>query len=256
MEQNDFDFIPKPVNSVAEYINAVLDWKSADSSVTWYRGIDDCEQHDLVPSAKRKPMDEESMFIKFMNEAPTYLDKQPINEWDWYFLARHYCLPTRLLDWTEMPLAALFFALDSYKEDDNKSIPCVWLLKPTKFNRELHGFNGIVAPESGGFTNHWLPKSLRGRELPTPPSSWYKSQPFALFPIKNNPRIVAQRGVFTIHGTHNTGLNKIRKITSTLGRIIINPDGLIQYQLKSLGINKTALFPELENVAKDVVNSM
>src|SRR5205823_4830121 len=52
----------------------------------------------------------------------------------WLFLAQHFGVPTRLLDWTQGALIALYFALLEEKAD--KPRPIVWMLNPTQLNRK------------------------------------------------------------------------------------------------------------------------
>lgn len=52
----------------------------------------------------------------------------------WLTLMQHYGLPTRLLDWSESPLVALYFALSS--DEDAKADAAVWVLNPMKLNKK------------------------------------------------------------------------------------------------------------------------
>jgi hypothetical protein len=55
----------------------------------------------------------------------------PDDYFGWLFLAQHYGLPTRLLDWSESPLVALYFAVTEGHEDHDG---CVWALWPGGLN--------------------------------------------------------------------------------------------------------------------------
>src|SRR5262249_39703683 len=80
----------------------------------------------------------------------------------WLFLARHAGLPTRLLDWSESALIALYFALKEPK-------PVVWMLNPLDLND----------------LSYSAPSQIRPRQFPLP---WHHPGPRQISPAFENLR--------------------------------------------------------------------
>ncbi len=224
------------INDIQSFLN--LKNSFLDDDEIWYRGQNNIDW-ELVPSFLRLKdsgeLAEKSLFDIFVQNSSTLINNQ-INTFDWMFIMQHYGIPTRLLDWTENPLVALYFAV----ETDSKEDGALWILKPKMLNKKALGFSTIPMYEDDSVIEH-----MKGR-------SQYRKRPAAILASRNNSRIQIQEGVFTIHINNDENIDSDSKDYLLKIRIPAESKKLISSQLKLLGINKFRLFPELSNI-KDIM---
>ncbi len=173
------------------------------------------------------------------------LDRHPKDDFDWMFLMQHYGVPTRLLDWTESPLTALYFAVSDVATEANDA--ALWSLKPTELNK--------IAGISVGEKNFILCfddlelKSYSVEVLNQNPRN--KLTPLATIATRNNSRIQAQLGVFTIHHLDVRPIEDFCNSNEVVKYLIPqNCKEEIRKELKLLGISKFTLFPELSSIGE------
>jgi hypothetical protein len=251
------------IESFQDFFSLVATGQNGDMNSFWFRGQGK-SSYGLKPSLHRHEsiIDQISLFNmeknllnRFKERSIPYLKNQVSDNWEFLFLMQHHGMPTRLLDWTENPLIALFFALSTsptnefgeYYED-----AAVWVLSPSKWNSAVfknQSYDGGALSTSDLFVNNGYSLDTEIRLL--------NEYPVAILGIHNSPRIVAQRGSFCLFGKSLHTMDKIFEDPTfpndCLKKIII-PFNLIDSILKNLlwmGITDAVIYPDLDGLSKE-----
>jgi len=234
----------RKVESIAELLTNLAADNASYQGAIWFRGHADLSW-SLIPGYYRisSPPSEGTLLKRFKQSAAMLIDRQPGDTFDWLFLMQHYGVPTRLLDWTESPLVALYFAVSdqAYETHDG----ALWLLKPTELNKDagIHGSEEFFIPS---FEDDEL-KNYSVEILAHNPRQ--KLNPIATIATRNNPRIQSQLGVFTIHHSDACAIEGVGdKDHINKYKIPHSAKSALKEELRLLGYNKFQLFPELASI--------
>ena len=247
------NIIEYKINSISDLLN-LLESKIQINDYTLFRGHNNFTW-DLLPKIARKDFkfrsnsdSELKMIETFKRYAKQYLKKEIKNEWDYFAMAQHYGMATRLLDWTTNPLAALWFCVGKPCEVEYGAL---WILQ-----LKIDDYLKASEIENDKIQKPWIEirnpfKSFDYYSPLTISSSIIVFQPHLL-----DQRIINQNGWFTVH--QNTKNNKYfdltadAKFSSRLIKILV-PKAVfseIRFTLDTLGINQMTLFPDLQGVSK------
>lgn len=176
---------------------------------------------------------EANLLIEFRRLCAPVLDSTPTTEWEWMFLAQHYGVPTRLLDWTTNPLVALFFASERNDGDDG-AVYFVSHLLTDQYDQ-------------------YCPYSAAQRE----------SSPFALQPSEGkviflrprytDARYLNQSSIFSCPANPVDPLH-IDQMQKIILRGAWKPE--IRRRLRMLGIGASFIYPGLDGIGKEVTTLM
>ena len=205
-------------------------YRNYDGMGYLFRGQAD-SSWDLLPKAGRKefflPDNHDLGRLWLWSRQAIAYSSLPSNDLEQLALAQHHGLATRLLDWSINPLVACFFACVDKTDKDG----AVYMYEtPEKVFTDEHNLE-IVKKQNGVF---------------------------GYFPRYISPRVINQKGVFTVHCDASqkikVGKSRIEKNNPNL--LVITIPAKLKFDiikhLEDYGIDNAFMFPDLDGLSAHI----
>ncbi|MDO5156665.1 MAG: FRG domain-containing protein [Eubacteriales bacterium] len=280
-----FDYATVEVNfisSINQYVDFLGQIRKKDSKL-FFRGHSKVS-YDLKPSLFRKEewlSNERKMYLELMSKCPYEFERLE-SHIEKLAEMQHYGLPTRLLDVTQNPLVALYFAcesqysyygeiiifsqnLDSIKYFQSDTVAMLASLPLFTKGEQLQFYQSsfMKSPQGEDF-NDKVERLVHEVRMERP---GFKSEIRAedirdavvCIPARKNRRIENQEGAFIVCGLleeiygdkkYNTLSNmRLKQDNKKTTICIIDKKIELLNELENLGINKAKIYPEIDDVA-------
>jgi hypothetical protein len=240
---------PLKIDSPNAVMNAVANVCGRFNTEPWWRGHSR-PNWNLVPKTFRSGTHspgianaEQLLYSRFIQRAPSRDPNHPRLEdfVAWLYLMQHHGLATRLLDWTESPLAALYFAVRDDPEYDGE----LWALNPFSLNEHHSGEKGILGESSPKILEIFMAGfTIRAPQV---------DRIAAIHNTERTARMMAQHSRFTIHG-FQTGIDQLPDSEKFCLAFTIPKEfkSALKDLLRLLGVRLSTLFPDLDHLSADL----
>jgi hypothetical protein len=257
------------VESLSDFLKASGDWHNKYSepdtgmlSNLWYRGVSEPFDYQ-APGVYRKAFTERAMKLssgKDLEDKRLRLERDMISnfrtagaaflsnysEAEMYFSAQHFGMPTRLLDWSTNPLAALFFACEEHEDKDG----FVYAMNSTKvIPDDATKRNGEKLWPSVMLMRNPIVESAVGASFWRPLDTVQKPYVLPVRPDVIPGRIGQQSSCFTFH-MHRAA--PVDKSTLTTIQVSGSKKGVIRDELHRVNINQFTTYHDLDHLTKEI----